>query len=259
MTTGTASTPRRSSSGPSRRTVPSQPRPPTLSRSGARPRLRGRQARGWLAERGWEVTAVDFSNVAIARACARAAMEQVEVDFRCADLLDFVPEREAFDLVLVLFLQLPGDERGLVLSRATAAIAPGGTFLLVGHDLENLDKGFGGPSDASLLYTPEDIVAEIPGSRSRKRSGCFDQSTARTGRPSTCSSERVVPRRLLTEADLRRGASGRRRIAPPCRRRQECLPAGRRPPAVHRSPARAPGGSRSPSHPCGHAGARRPA
>ena len=117
----------------------------------------------WLAERGWEVTAVDFSNVAIARACARAAMEQVEVDFRCADLLDFVPEREAFDLVLVLFLQLPGDERGLVLSRATAAIAPGGTFLLVGHDLENLDKGFGGPSDASLLYTPEDIVAEIPG------------------------------------------------------------------------------------------------
>lgn len=117
----------------------------------------------WLAERGWEVTAVDFSNVAIARACARAAMEQVEVDFRCADLLDFVPDREAFDLVLVLFLQLPGDERGLVLSRATAAIAPGGTFLLVGHDLENLDKGFGGPSDASLLYTPEDIVAEIPG------------------------------------------------------------------------------------------------
>jgi SAM-dependent methyltransferase len=117
----------------------------------------------WLAERGWEVTAVDFSDVAIARACARAASEQVEVDFRCADLLDFVPEREAFDLVLVLFLQLPGDERGLVLSRATAAIAPGGTFLLVGHDLENLDKGFGGPDDASLLYTPEDIVAEIPG------------------------------------------------------------------------------------------------
>ncbi len=117
----------------------------------------------WLAERGWEVTAVDFSDVAIARARARAAREQVEVDFRCVDLLDFVPERGAFDLVLVLFLQLPGDERRLVLSRATAAIAPGGTFLLVGHDLENLDKGFGGPSDPDVLYTPEDIVDEIPG------------------------------------------------------------------------------------------------
>ena len=117
----------------------------------------------WLAERGWEVTAVDFSDVAIARARARAAREQVEVDFRCVDLLDFVPERGAFDLVLVLFLQIPGDERRLVLSRATAAIAPGGTFVLVGHDLENLDKGFGGPSDPDVLYTPEDIVDEISG------------------------------------------------------------------------------------------------
>ncbi len=117
----------------------------------------------WLAERGWEVTAVDFSEVAIAKARARAEREQVEVDFRCADLLEFEPAREAFDLVLVLFLQIPRGERRLVLSRATAAMAPGGTFLLVGHDLENLDNGFGGPGDASVLYTPEDIVSEIPG------------------------------------------------------------------------------------------------
>jgi SAM-dependent methyltransferase len=116
----------------------------------------------WLAERGWQVTAIDFSEVAIARGRARAAREHVEVDFRCSDLLDFEPEPGAFDLVLVLFLQLPEDERRVVLSRAAGALAPGGTFLLVGHDLQNLEKGFGGPSDPSVLYTPEDIVADIP-------------------------------------------------------------------------------------------------
>lgn len=113
----------------------------------------------WLAERGWRVTAVDFSEVAIAKARGRAAHEQVEVEFHCSDLVTYEPERRAFDLVLVLFLQLAADARRLVLSRASEALAPDGTFLLVGHDLANLTEGVGGPSDASVLYTPDDIVA----------------------------------------------------------------------------------------------------
>ena len=117
----------------------------------------------WLAKRGWRVTAVDFSEVAVGKARARAAREGVEIDFRTVDLLDFEPEEHAFDLVLVLFLQLPADERRLVLGRAARALAPGATFLLVGHDLTNLAEGAGGPSDPAVLYTPDDIVAELPG------------------------------------------------------------------------------------------------
>jgi SAM-dependent methyltransferase len=117
----------------------------------------------WLAELGWRVTAVDFSPVAIDKARARAAREGRDVEFVCADLLEYEPEPSAFDLVLVLYLQLPADERRRVLSRAAAALAPDGTFLLVGHDLLNLTEGVGGPSDASVLYTPHDIVPELPG------------------------------------------------------------------------------------------------
>ncbi len=116
----------------------------------------------WLAERGWSVTAVDFSEVAIAKARKRAAVAGVRVAYRRGDLLDFEPAPGTFDLVLVLFLQLPADERRVVLSRAAAALADGGTFLLVGHDLVNATEGVGGPSDVSVLYTPEDIVAELP-------------------------------------------------------------------------------------------------
>ena len=117
----------------------------------------------WLAKRGWRVTAIDFSEVAIARARARAAHEGVEVDFRTVDLLDFESETHVFDLVLVLFLQLPADERRVVLRRAARALAPGGTFLLVGHDLTNLAAGTGGPSDPAVLFAPEDIVTDLPG------------------------------------------------------------------------------------------------
>jgi len=116
-----------------------------------------------LAELGWRVTAVDFSEVAIARARKRAAAAGLEVDFECIDLLGFEPDPGASQLVLVIFLQLPADERRLVLSRAATALAPGGTLLLVGHDLLNRTEGVGGPSDPAVLYTPDDIVSELPG------------------------------------------------------------------------------------------------
>jgi SAM-dependent methyltransferase len=117
----------------------------------------------WLAQRGWRVTGVDFSGVAVAKARERVAAEGLDVAVACDDLLAYEPERQAYDLVLVFYLQLPADERAVVLERAAAAVAPGGTFLLVGHDSTNLTEGVGGPSDASLLYTPDDVARELPG------------------------------------------------------------------------------------------------
>ena len=117
----------------------------------------------WLAELGWRVAAVDFSEIAIAKGRERAARLGLDVDFVCADLLDFEPEPAAFDLVLVLYLQIPAEERRLVLARAADALAPGATFLLVGHDSTNLTDGVGGPREPSVLYTPDDIVAELGG------------------------------------------------------------------------------------------------
>ena len=117
----------------------------------------------WLAQQGWRVTAVDYSEVAIAKAQRRAADAGVEIELVCADLVDFEPGPASVDLVVVLFLHMGASERVLVLGRAARALAPGGTFLLLGHDLANLTSGVGGPSDPDVLHTPDDIVAELPG------------------------------------------------------------------------------------------------
>jgi SAM-dependent methyltransferase len=117
----------------------------------------------WLAARGWRVTAVDFSEVALAKGRRLAEHRGVAVDFVLADLVDWEPPARAFDLVVVLYLQIPANERRTVLARAAAAVASGGTFLLVAHDLENLARGTGGPSDPAVLVTPQDIAAELPG------------------------------------------------------------------------------------------------
>jgi SAM-dependent methyltransferase len=117
----------------------------------------------WLASLGWEVTGVDFSEVAIAKARARADRDAVDADFVCADVVSYVPERPVFDLVVLLYLHIPRDELRIVLHRASDALAPGGTFLLIGHDLTNMTEGVGGPSDPSIHVTPDAIVAELAG------------------------------------------------------------------------------------------------
>jgi ubiquinone/menaquinone biosynthesis C-methylase UbiE len=117
----------------------------------------------WLAEHDWRVTGVDFADVALAKAARLAASRGVEVEWVVADVLDYEPEPRAFDLVAVLYLQLRRDELLHALRTAAGAVAPGGTLLVLGHDTTNLTDGHGGPKDASVLYTAEDVVPALGG------------------------------------------------------------------------------------------------
>jgi SAM-dependent methyltransferase len=116
----------------------------------------------WLAGRGWRVTAVDFSTVALDRGRALAASVGVEVDWSLADLLEWIPPAGAFDLVALFFIHLPPEERRPVYARAAAAVARGGTLLVVAHDRSNLTDGVGGPQDPAVLFTPDEIARELP-------------------------------------------------------------------------------------------------
>jgi SAM-dependent methyltransferase len=117
----------------------------------------------WLAQQAWTVTGVDFSDVALENARGLAAERGVEVDWVQADVREWEPPADAFDLIAVLYLQIPAEERRPVLARAAGAVAPGGILLVVGHDLQNLNGGYGGPKDPRVLFTPEEIAAELPG------------------------------------------------------------------------------------------------
>jgi len=136
----------------------------------------------WLAERGFEVDAVDFSDVALEKARRTAEARGVEVSWIEADLESWALVERAYDLVILFYLQLPWDRMRPVLHRAARAVAPRGTFLLVGHDRTNLEHGHGGPKSPDVLYAPEEISAELPGlgiieAARRERSVETDQGT----------------------------------------------------------------------------------
>jgi SAM-dependent methyltransferase len=117
----------------------------------------------WLAERGWQVTGVDFSEVGLEKARQLADSRGVHAEWIPADLLAYRPEPGAFELVIVFYLQVPAAERTLILETAATAVAPGGTFLLVGHDSTNIGEGHGGPQDPTVLYTAEDVSLGLAG------------------------------------------------------------------------------------------------
>ena len=118
----------------------------------------------WLAERGWQVTAVDFSQVALGRAGQladeRLGARSSRLTTVTADLTAYQAEPD-HDLVLVVYIHLLPPARRQMLSAAARALAPGGLLVVVAHHPDNLDGGVGGPQDPALLYTAEDVVGDV--------------------------------------------------------------------------------------------------
>jgi SAM-dependent methyltransferase len=149
---------------------------------------RGRHAL-WLAAHGWQVTAVDFSQVAIdeGRAAETAANDATlrQIRRRAASMrnepgaedepetgsrpIDWVvadatawepaPEREPYDLIVCAFFHLDDD----VFPRVREWLSPGGHLLVLGHALRNLTDGVGGPTDPTYLHTEDRLRTAATG------------------------------------------------------------------------------------------------
>ncbi len=133
----------------------------------------------WLARRGWQVTAVDISPVALDRAAQEAARAGVDgIRWRAADLLTWDPAPEQYDLVSAQFIHLPGAARAVLHSRLAAAVRPGGTLLIVGHHPSIRETTFGGPHRShrpDLFYTAEEVAAALDPAQWRVEAAAIDR------------------------------------------------------------------------------------
>ena len=114
----------------------------------------------WLASRGWSVTAVDFSQVALDKGARLAG--DLDLEWVCADATTWQPPQPV-DLVVIAYLQVPAEDRRRAVRSAASMLRPGGTLLLVAHDSTNLTEGTGGPQDPAVLMTAEDVLADLEG------------------------------------------------------------------------------------------------
>jgi len=114
----------------------------------------------WLARRGWQVTAVDFSQAGLDK--GRILGEGLDIEWVCADATTWAAE-PTYDVCLVAYLQLVADERRAAVHRAYDSVRTGGTLLWISHDLSNHTEGVGGPTDPAVLMTAEDVLGDLAG------------------------------------------------------------------------------------------------
>lgn len=116
----------------------------------------------WLASRGWRVTAVDFSPVALGRGAAKAAelLLTDRIEWRQEDLDSWTPPERAFDLVTAHYLHSAWTDRARMFRALAAAVAPGGTLLVVGH-AHGEGWGHGRAHEPGVLYSAQDVAAVL--------------------------------------------------------------------------------------------------
>jgi len=115
----------------------------------------------WLAQQGWQVTGLDVSRVALTRAAGAARSQGLDVEWVCSSLTDLHPPTGGYDLVTVHYPALfrtPGDE---AVHALLAAVAPGGTLLVVGHERVDPDHARAHGFDPADYVPPQDIVAVL--------------------------------------------------------------------------------------------------
>jgi SAM-dependent methyltransferase len=113
----------------------------------------------WLAGQGWNVTALDVSQVALERAALRAREAAAQVEWVHAGLVDALVAPGGFDLVSAQYpalLRSPGHDAEHAL---LAAVAPGGLLLVVHHADIDVEEAKSHGFDPADYVSPTDVAA----------------------------------------------------------------------------------------------------
>jgi SAM-dependent methyltransferase len=116
-----------------------------------------------LALQGYRVTAVDQSEVGLAKAHRLAKARGVEIKTVIRDLQHYHITPGAWAGIIAVFAHLPPPLRRRVHAEAVLGLQPGGVFILEAYTPAQLALGTGGPKSPELLMTLVVLREELPG------------------------------------------------------------------------------------------------
>ncbi len=112
----------------------------------------------WLARKGWDVTAIDFSKSAVETINRMARDKALSVKGKKADILEY-QSSATYDLVYMCYIHSKGKDRKRMLSNAASALKPGGMLVYIGMAGE-----FDEPENFNReIFAPEAVVIEDMG------------------------------------------------------------------------------------------------
>src|SRR5450755_762693 len=117
----------------------------------------------WLAEHGWDVTALDVSRVALDRAADRAERAGVQLRWLHAGLVEAALPPASFDLVSAQYPALLRTEKHEAELALLSAVAPGGVLLVVHHPAPGKEQAHAHGFNPDDYVSPADVAARLDG------------------------------------------------------------------------------------------------
>ena len=117
----------------------------------------------YLAQLGYQVTAVDASSNGIAKAQRLAHEHNVEIETIVGDLAEYSIGESQWQGIVAIFVHLPASLRQLVHRRVVNGLCPGGAYITEAYTEAQLKHRTGGPSQADVLMSLSVLREELPG------------------------------------------------------------------------------------------------
>jgi len=113
----------------------------------------------YLAKQGFDVTAMDSSQIGLDKARKLAALHNVAPTFELADIYEYDWQAHSYDNLVAIFIQFaPPEMWERIFTGMKSALRSGGCLMLHGYTPRQIDYGTGGPSNVAHLYTPDMLV-----------------------------------------------------------------------------------------------------
>lgn len=117
----------------------------------------------YLAGLGYDVTALDQSEVGLAKLQRRAAELGLRIETRQADLAVYKVEPEAWAGIVSIFCHLPPSIRVPLYADLKQGLRPGGIFILEAYTPDQCGRGTGGPPNPEMMLTLSELHRDLAG------------------------------------------------------------------------------------------------
>ncbi len=121
----------------------------------------------YFAKRGFEVAAIDASDIALKKLETFAKEEETYVKTRCVDLNEWIPKKK-YGSIIASYLHMYKKDREALFEKIDSCLKEGGFFIGEFFSVNQLNYESGGPKDIDLLYTVDDFENFFPNCRKHK-------------------------------------------------------------------------------------------
>jgi len=115
----------------------------------------------YAAKLGWDVHCMDISETAKEKAEKLADENNVKIDYKVFDAIEYNYPHETYDAVVLIYFHIDEELREYFNKKIIDSLKTNGTIILLVYEKDHIKLNTNGPSSLNLLYSLDEIVEDF--------------------------------------------------------------------------------------------------